>query len=250
MFKRMKQAFGIGGPSVDTVLREARVQPGGVLEGEVRVTGGSDAREVTKLTVCFAATAEVESGDSESQQRVTFGEIQLAGDGTIEPEQQVALPFRLEAPWETPFNVLRGRRFDRMKIGVQTRVDLPGGIDATDFDEIDVHPLPIHEAAVAGMERLGFSLKNADLEKGRVPGATLPFYNEVEFRGGGRTPEVELTFVTGARETAIILEVSRQGLLTSGDRHGHLSGPTHGSESVDWERVLGERVQQLAGGRW
>lgn len=250
MFKRMKQALGVGGPEVDTVLRDPNVRPGGAIEGEVRIVGGDDAREINRLTVCFAATAEVEYDDSEGQQRLTFGEAVLADQGTIDPGERIVLPFRLEAPWETPFNNLRGRHFDRMKIGVQTRIDLPGGRDATDFDPIDVHPLPIHEAAVEGMERLGFRLKNADLEKGRISGSTLPFYNEIEFAGHGRTPEVELTFVTGAQQTSIVIEVSRQGLLTSGDRQSTISGPTQEPHGVDWAQLLGARVEQLAGGRW
>ena len=41
VFKKMLGAFGVGGPSVDTVLTDPNTRPGAVLHGEVRLQGGS-----------------------------------------------------------------------------------------------------------------------------------------------------------------------------------------------------------------
>lgn len=250
MFKKIAQAFGIGGPTVDTVLHQPATQPGGVIGGEVRITGGDNARDVNSLTVSLAATVEVESGDEEYDQRIVFANQVVAGQGQLAPKAQVALPFQLQVPWESPFNALRGYTFHKMRIGVQTRFDLPGGLDATDFDPIDIHALPIHVQAIEALERMGFQLKNADLERGRVPGSTLGFYNEIEFRGHGQVPECELTFVTGPQETHIILEVDKASLFGSGDRLDSVTVPTAGG--VDLQQVLGQRIQALVsrGGRF
>ncbi|HEV7720237.1 MAG TPA: sporulation protein [Iamia sp.] len=244
MFKKLKQAFGVGGPSVDTVLAAPSVYPGGILQGEVRITGGSEPRDFNHLTLSLAATVEVESGDDEYLSRLLFANLQVAGAGRLEANVNTAIPFQMEVPWEAPFNNLRGRRFENMKLGVQTRFDLPGGRDATDFDPIDIHPLPVHDAVVASMERLGFTLKSADLEKGTIAGSSLGFYNEVEFRGQGKIPEAELTFVTGPVETRVVVELQRRGLLASRDRHSTLAGPTN--EMYDWDSVLRQHLDELA----
>ena len=244
MFKKLKQAFGVGGPSVDTVLAAPSVYPGGMLQGEVRITGGSEPRDFNHLTLSLAATVEVESGDDEYLSRLLFASLQVAGAGRLEANVNTSIPFQMEVPWEAPFNNLRGRRFERMKLGVQTRFDLPGGRDATDFDPIDIHPLPVHDAVVESMERIGFTLMSADLEKGSIAGSSLGFYNEVEFRGQGKIPEAELTFVTGPVETRVVVELQRRGLLASRDRHSTLAGPTN--EMYDWDSVLRQHLDELA----
>lgn len=246
MFKRLREAFGVGGPTVDTVLHSHRTQPGGTLSGEVRITGGEHAREVNQLTVSLAATVEVESGDNEYNQRAKFAQVVVAGRGRLEPKIQVALPFQLQVPWEAPFNTLRGREFHNMRIGVETRFDLPGGADATDFDPVQIEPLPVHVQSIEALERMGFRLSKADLERGHVPGSTLGFYNEIEFKGHGRVPECELTFVTNPQQTNIVIEVDRASLFGSSDRLGSVVVPTQGGANLD--QVLGQRIDQLAHG--
>ena len=247
MFKRMAQAFGVGGPTVDCIVHTPITQPGSTITGEVRITGGESARDVNELSVGLAATVEVESGDSEFDQRIVFARHVIAGRGRLEPRVQVALPFQLMVPWEAPFNALRGRVFHNMRLGLQTRFDLPGGKDATDFDPIQIDPLPVHVQAIEALERMGFRLTSADLERGRVPGSTLGFYNEIEFRGHGRVPECELTFVTTPQQTNIVIEVDRASLFGgSSDRLGSVVVPTQGGANLD--QVLGQRIEQLASG--
>jgi sporulation-control protein len=170
--------------------------------------------------------------------------MDVSGAGRLEARVNTSVPFQLQVPWEAPFNTLRGRSFQRMKLGVQTRFDLPGGKDATDFDPIDIHPLPVHEEVVNAMERIGFTFVSADLERGNVPGATLPFYNEVEFRGQGQVPEAEITFVTNPQQTTVIIELERRGLLSSRDRSSVLVGPTF--EPFDWDSALRQHLDALA----
>lgn len=245
MFKMLRDAFGVGGPTVDTVLQTPLTQPGGVIVGEVRIVGGDSSRDVNRLTVGLAATIEVESGDDEYNQRIVFGEIQVAGQGRIEAHSRANLPFQLHVPWEAPFNSLRGQVFHKMKLGVQTKVSMPGK-DAADFDPVQIQPLPVHVQAIEALERMGFQVKGADLERGRVPGSTLGFYNEIEFRGHGRVPECELTFVTGPHETNIVIEIDRASLFGSSDRAGSVVVPTQGGANLD--QLLGQRIDQLSSG--
>src|SRR5919112_1056875 len=42
VFKRLLQAMGVGGPSIETVLANPNCRPGGSLEGEIQVIGGGE----------------------------------------------------------------------------------------------------------------------------------------------------------------------------------------------------------------
>lgn len=244
MFKKLKQAFGVGGPSVDTVLANPAAYPGGVLEGEVRITGGTDDRDFNRLVLSLVATVEVETGDDEHHTRMRFAELEVAGSGTLQAGVDTAVPFQMQVPWEAPFNSFRGTEFKNMRLGVQTRFDLPGGRDATDLDPLVIHPLPVHETVIGCVEQLGFTVKSADLEKGRVGSSSLGFYNEVEFKGRGKIPELELTFVTGPQQTEVLIELERRGLLASRERSSTLVGPT--LEPFDWPAAVHAHLEQLA----
>src|SRR5690606_36417631 len=64
-FKKLLASLGAGGASVETVLHEVNVVPGGVVQGEVRIQGGSVAQQIEGLSVGLQAKVEVESGDQE-----------------------------------------------------------------------------------------------------------------------------------------------------------------------------------------
>ncbi|CAM5236619.1 hypothetical protein SALBM311S_07337 [Streptomyces alboniger] len=48
---------------METVLTEVNVVPGGVVQGEVRIQGGSVDQQIEALSVGLQAKVEVESGD-------------------------------------------------------------------------------------------------------------------------------------------------------------------------------------------
>ena len=62
-FKKLLASMGAGGASVETELRQADVFPGGVVEGSVRVQGGSVEQRIQGLTVGLQAWVEVERKD-------------------------------------------------------------------------------------------------------------------------------------------------------------------------------------------
>jgi sporulation-control protein len=63
MFKRMLSAFGVGGPSVDTVLDSPHAAPGQVVTGQVRIQGGSADAEIGQVVLSLVTRVEVERGD-------------------------------------------------------------------------------------------------------------------------------------------------------------------------------------------
>ncbi|NJP75492.1 sporulation protein, partial [Streptomyces sp. C1-2] len=78
-FKKLLASLGAGGASVETVLTEENVVPGGVVQGEVRIQGGSVDQQIEGLSVGLQAKVEVESGDQEYKQNIEFATQRLGG---------------------------------------------------------------------------------------------------------------------------------------------------------------------------
>src|SRR4051794_6240813 len=57
-FKRLLASMGAGGASVETELTELNVVPGGVVQGEVRIQGGSVDQQIEGLSVGLQARVE------------------------------------------------------------------------------------------------------------------------------------------------------------------------------------------------
>ncbi len=98
-FKKLLASLGAGGASVETVLTEVNVVPGGVVQGEVRIQGGSVNQAIEGLSVGLQAKVEVESGDQEYKQDIEFTKVQLGGAFELQAGAVHAVPFGLEIPW-------------------------------------------------------------------------------------------------------------------------------------------------------
>lgn len=165
------------------MLTEVNVVPGGVVQGEVRIQGGSVNQQIEGLSVGLQAKVEVESGDQEYKQDIEFTKLRLGGAFELQAGAVHAVPFGLEIPWETPVTTIDGQTLRGMHIGVTTELEIARAVDSGDLDPINVHPLPAQKAILDAFIQLGFRFKNADLERGHIRGTRqkLPFYQEIEF---------------------------------------------------------------------
>ena len=221
-FRGMMARLGSGGAGVETVLDRPDTTPGGSVTGTVHVTGGSVPQDVTEVRVALQATVEVESGDSSWREEVTFGTVAVAGAARIEPGAQHALPFSLPVPWQCPITAIDGWQLRGMRVGLRTRLDIAGSVDPGDLDPVTVLPLPVQRTVLHALDGLGFAFRGADVEKGRIRGSELPFYQEVEFTPPyslrGRVNELEVTFLADPQGVDVVLEVDRRGGLLSEGR--------------------------------
>lgn len=219
--KRFMARLGVGSAEVETVLDRAETLPGTVVTGVTTIKGGKVPQEIEKVLVALEATVEVESDDSTWYEQVTFGTQQIGGNLVVQPDQEIGGRFELPVPWQTPITDVGGWRLRGMKIGVRTTLSIPGAVDPGDLDPVSVYPLPVQEAVLGGLGDLGFHFKSADVEKGRLRGSELPFYQEIELSASGqyasRIKELEVTFLVDPNGMDIVLEADRRGgLLSSG----------------------------------
>src|SRR4051812_23152333 len=160
-FKKLLASLGAGGASVETVLTDVNVVPGGVVQGEVRIQGGSVDQEIQGLSVGLQARVEVEGhDDQEFKQNVEFTKARLGGAFPLQAEAVHAVPFSLEIPWETPITSFAGHDLHGMNVGVTTELQIAHALDSGDLDPVTVHPLPAQQAILDAFGRLGFHFKS------------------------------------------------------------------------------------------
>ncbi|MEV7871702.1 sporulation protein [Streptomyces sp. NPDC088124] len=255
-FKKLLASLGAGGATVETELIESNVVPGGVVQGEVRLEGGSVNQRIQGLSVGLQARVEVEGNEQETVQNIEFTRQSIGGAFEIEAGAVHVVPFGLEIPWETPVTTIEGQPLRGMNIGVTTDLDIARALDNSDLDPINVHPLPAQQAILDAFVRLGFRFKSADMEKGHIHGTRqrLPFYQEIEFfapqqyRG---LNQVELTFVADDREMDVILEMDKKpGLFTEGsDSFRSFQVGLGDFQGTDWAAYLNQWLAEVGGRR-
>ncbi len=254
MFKRLLSAFGVGGPSVDTVLDTPHAVPGQALTGQVRIQGGSNDAEIGEIALSLVTQVEVESGDHEFAGVSEFHRVVVQHGVRVPAQQFVTVPFQLVIPWEAPITAVGGRRLPGMTVGVRTELVIAGAPDKGDLDPVEVHPLPSQDAVLDAFGRLGFHFHSADLEAGRLYGVPqqLPFFQELEFYPpaafSGRLNQVELTFVATPHELHVVLEADKRGGLfrQGGDTFGRFSTTHVEAGNQDWAGLVGQWLEQAA----
>ncbi|NJP35300.1 sporulation protein [Micromonospora sp. HSS6-12] len=246
VFKKMLSAFGVGGPSVDTVLANPNTRPGLTLEGQVNLLGGDAPAAIEQIVVGLVTRVEMEGHDTEYAGIMEFHRMPVSGPLQLAAKQQLSIPFQLPVPWETPITDVYGQRLHGMTMGLRTELAIARAVDKSDLDQVNVHPLPVHERILEAFQRLGFRFKHADLERGRIRGTqqTLPFYQEIEFFAAPQYAqtinEVELTFVTSPHGVDVILECDKRGgFFSSGhDVFGRYQVSHADADRVDWAQVV------------
>lgn len=247
VFSKITAAFGAG-VSIDTILHDPHVTPGGVLRGEVRFTGGKVDYNVQGITMDFTAVVEVERDGQEHHANYSFHRAGISGGFGLARGAAHTIPFSIPVPWETPLSTVAGHHLPGMRLGVATELALESALDKSDLDPLAVAPLPVHLRALEAVGQLGFAFHKADLEAGRISGSTMPFYQEIEYWSTGEFRRafraLELTFITTPRSTRLILEVDKPGgfLSAGGDAYASLT-----VDNSDTSSLVGPLRDQLHG---
>ncbi|GAA3102495.1 sporulation protein [Streptosporangium carneum] len=252
VFKRLLGVFGVGGPSVDTVLAVSRVSPGGSLSGEVRIKGGDLDAEIEGIRLALVARVETEHEEGEYSGLGEFFGAEVSGPFTLRAGEERAVPFVIPVPWETPLSEVEGVPLNGMAVGLRTELAVARAVDKGDLDPFSVAALPSQEAVLTAFSRLGFHFRRADLESGHLHGVRqeLPFYQEIEFHPSaqyaGRVNEVELTFVASPAGLDVILEADKRGGHGGGDSFGHFQVSHEQALATDWAGEITAWLDGLA----
>lgn len=210
MFGKLLRSVGIGSAKVDTIIPNPTCVPGGYIQGEVRITGGSGAQEVETIYVSLMTEYEVEMNDSHFNSETEVCRIPLSERFTVEANQELAMPFTIPVPLNMPVTMGASRTW------IHTGLDIKGAVDPNDRDPINVVMHPMVETFMAAAERVGLRLYEVDVEERTYHHNTeLPFVQEFEFKiaGGefyGKLDEVEAVFYLFETGIEVTLQVDRR----------------------------------------
>ncbi|GAA4891985.1 sporulation-control protein [Stackebrandtia albiflava] len=245
----LKAALGVG-VTVDSVLTERTVTPGGTLQGEVKFTGGDVDQKVEGITLEFTALVERDDKGETATTTHHFHRAQVSGPFQLAKGTAHSVQFEVPVPWETPLSSLAGRPLPGMTLGVSTELALDKAFDKGDLDPLTVEPLPVQAAVLDAMESLGFVFQTADLEDGTIAGSHMPFYQEIEYWPSGEFrdsfKELELTFVTGKTTTDVVLQADDHGSLLSPGHDTYQRFTVSNDDAGDMVEALRTQLQQLA----
>jgi sporulation-control protein len=239
MFNRMLNAFGIGGPSVDTVLDSPHAVPGQAITGQVRVQGGSSDAEIGQVVLSLVTGTEHE-----------FFRVVVQQGVRVPAGQLVSIPFQLQVPWETPITAVGGAPLPGMDVGLRTELVIAGAPDRGDLDPILVNPLPSQNKVLDAFGQLGFAFRRADVEPGRVQ--ELEFFPPAQYTG--RINEVELTFVASPHELHVLLQADKRSgprMFTSSpgvDTLGQMRLSHQEAQVTDWVSAINGWLSQIVQG--
>lgn len=250
----MLSAFGVGGPSVDTVLDSSSASAGEVLRGRVSIQGGSSDVVIDQVVLSLVTRVEVEHVGGEARAVGEFHRAVAQRDVQVAASQRLDIPFQLPLPWETPVTAVGDVMLPGMTVGVRTELVIKGAPDKGDLDPVAVQPLPSQNRVLEAFGELGATFRSADVEVGRIHGVPqeLGFYQEIEFfppqRFAGRLNQVELTFVTSHRDLWVVLEADKRGGLfrQGGDTFGRFHMTHEDAERADWASLIGDWLATAA----
>ncbi|MFI6867035.1 sporulation protein [Nocardia sp. NPDC050406] len=255
MFKKLLAAVGVGGAEVETELHTPGVQPGGTVQGVIRLRGGGVAQDISRIALELVSRVEIESGGEEYDGYRGFHRWNVHGPFTLTANASDEFPFALPVPFETPITFYNGRHLPGMEIFVRTVVEIEGAVDAGDRDPLGIGALPAQHVILAALEQLGFPLHRADVEQGRLRGIRqeLPFYQEIEFGRSHRFPrlnQLEVTFVARPDGMDVVLEGDKKsGWVREGrDVYDVLRVDYHALNNVDWVGMLHHRLETMSSG--
>ena len=216
MFKKILASVGIGAAKVDTVLETEHLQPGQKFNAVIVIKGGDVDQEISGLDLALMTRVKVESDDGEYFTNHVIEKWRITDIGMIAAGAEKHIPFEARLHSETPITEINAG-YNQSHVWLETGLDIDLALDPTDRDGLHIYPNDAVSTLMEAMDRLGFSLVKADVEKGYLKAPTFQShsgcYQELEYRPNSRSlfglQEIELSFVPEAHKTHVLIELDR-----------------------------------------
>lgn len=216
MFKKILASVGIGAAKVDTVLETEHLHPGQKFQAQVVIQGGDVVQQVSGLELALMTRVKVEGDDGEYFTNHVIEQWHISEQFEIAPGEQKIIPFEARLHSETPITEINAG-YNHSYVWIETGLDIDLAIDPNDKDSLHIYPNEAVKACMMAMEKLGFSLVKADVEKGYLRASNFQSvsgcYQELEYKPSQRSvfglQEIELSFVPEAHKTHVLIELDR-----------------------------------------
>ncbi|WUI01299.1 sporulation protein [Spirillospora sp. NBC_00431] len=182
--RRLLSSVGVNAPSVETLLERSAIYPGQQLPVTVVMRGGGADVEVGRLVVELVVRVE-ESEPTETEwnnpQVVTSFQVDRF---VLRAGSEVPYKGVLEVPWGMPLTHVLGAPLKGGRCAVRTTIEIDNAVDKGDFDELQVHGLPVHDAMFRAFADHGYRFDEAEVKahwRNHHTLQTLPYCQELEF---------------------------------------------------------------------
>ncbi|GAB7387789.1 hypothetical protein BSNK01_16260 [Bacillaceae bacterium] len=205
MFKKMMAKLGVGSAKVDLVLNKPSYALGEVIEGSFHIEGGTVEQRINKLDVELLLRVTVKGREFTK----TAAAIPVTSSFVIRPGEKKTLPFSYPLPMNLPISRYNVAYF------LLTHLDIAGGVDHHDRDELRILPPARFENILRALERLGFREK---AESGKFNGYSqeFAFFPTVRFKEQVRELEFEASIEE--RGIRLLLELDLLPSFARGER--------------------------------
>ncbi|MCO1335408.1 sporulation protein [Microbulbifer sp. OS29] len=241
MFQKLKASVGIGSAKVDTVLQNAEWLQGGLINGSIHVVGGKIDQQIDAISLKLCTEVKVETDEGVSYERFVLSELQVLDPFTIGADESRKMPFEFQLHEETPVTILNARN-NRSYVWLETALDIDFALDPKDRDPLQIGPLPVVEKVLDLIERSGFKMVKADVERGHLQGEGFSSqsgcYQEIEFKNNGllTSKEIELSFILEEGQVHCLAEIDRKFGMR-GDQY-HSFSLEHGASDEEIAAVV------------
>ncbi|MBC2725428.1 sporulation protein [Desulfosporosinus sp.] len=209
MLKKFLAGLGIDGAKVNFVIDNEVVELGGVVSGNVYVSGGGVDQVIEEITIALEVSSRYKAGDHirHVNQEIASGVIakQLAVKANS-PEFKI--PIRFELPYNIPIST------NNTKYQFRTNLDIPNAVDAKDIDTITIKPNQLVQCLLDAIGILGFRSK---ADSGSFNGKFQQFEFVPTRFLKGKLDELEVYFEAHEDRINVMLQIDKKvrGLFAS-----------------------------------
>lgn len=220
MFKRMLSRVGVGNVTIDTQLEYDSYQAGSKVTGRILITGGSVPQTIQFIDIILMTKFRDSDGN-----HVTFEleKYPITGKIQVEANDSNSVDFYLQLPPDIPATL------GHAKVWMHTIADVSNAVDPTDDDAVTILPHPVASGAIQALERLGFRLREAEIEEAHPEmDSHYPFIQELEFVPDrafkGKLKELEMVCIGYDDHADLFFEIDkRKGFFGTSERHARVA---------------------------
>lgn len=210
MFKSLFKKLGFGNVKVDARLHKGAVVQGGVLKGDIFITGADDVMTIDEVYLRVVTQYTRENDDYQKTENCVLAEHKLFDRFMLQSKEERTIPFALQLPFETPVTTMGYNR-----VYLETTLETNAIFDPKDTDPMEIAPHPFTEKVLRAIESIGFSLFKVDCEYTHKFGGRYPFVQEFEFKAGGefrgRLDELEAYLRPNQNGIEVIFQIDKRG---------------------------------------
>ncbi|WP_327254399.1 sporulation protein [Streptomyces sp. NBC_01244] len=169
-FRKFLSALGVNAPSVETVIENPQVSPGGTLRCVVTAVGGGVDVDIERVRLEVVVRAEDHEYNHKTAWKHPYTVVTADLEGFRLPAgETVTVHGEVVLPWEMPLTHALGAPIAGGRAAVRTELAVDKSVDQGDFDEFEVHALPAQDAILQAYTDLGFRLHEAEVKIGFHP---------------------------------------------------------------------------------